>query len=280
MTPRRDLGELLLEEVLADVLQDGQVELAPLVSAAQHAEVDAGVFADEEIHLMRGQIDDRPDEFIDAPRLGQLSEHDQDVALETALWLLQAQGAATWDDSREAFEFVGPYAIVGELRHEPEAAVSVRVDVRGEGTRRAAIYRVRPDLFLTEDVSEVGLHHFVFRSAPSAATWLAGLVDPLSRAKGSAHEQRARTAADLNPNLDQLTARCESSALVFYGARSPDGSSAQRAFTCYSGNDGVYVLWGWQSASSGEAVLYRLGPGDLIGFCLGFLARLEGDGAP
>lgn len=274
MTPRRDVAPLLLEEVLPDMPHDGQVELTPLVSASQRTEVDAGIFADEEIHLMRGRADDRPDGFIDAPRLAQLSEHDQDVALETALWLLQAQGSATWDEGSEGFRFVGVYAVVGELRHEPEAAISVRVDVREEGTRRAAIYRVCSDLFLTEDVSEVGLHHFVFRSALSGATWLAEMVDPRSRAKGSAQEQRARTSAELSPNPDQLAAACETSALVYYGARSVDSLPAKRAFTCYSGPDGLHVLSGWQGPSDGESVLHRLGPEDLVGFCMAFLSGL------
>lgn len=135
-------------------IPEGPSDLQPLARAVQRADVDAGIFADEEVHIMTGRADDRPEAFIDAPRLAKLDEHDQDIALETAFWLLQAQGVATWDAALSQFKIVGVYAVVGELRQESEVAISVRVDERDEGTRRSAIYRVRPDLYLFEDVSD------------------------------------------------------------------------------------------------------------------------------
>lgn len=232
MRPRQP-PVVAFEEVLPELPQGGTVELTPLLRAVQRADVDVGIFADEEVHLLRDRVDDQPDEFVDAPRLARLSEHDQDVALETALWLLQAQQAATWDDARQAFRFDGVYAVVGEFRYGAEAAVSVRTDVRQMGTSRAATYRVRPDLFLTEDVSETGLHHFMLRSHQRAAAWLADRVDPGHRADRSGPEQIAEHPDQLEPRPDRLAETCETSALVYYGARGDDGTAGQRSFTCY-----------------------------------------------
>ena len=75
---RRGYPVVLFEEVMVDI-PEGPTELGPLVAAVGRADVDAGIFADEEVHIMTGRADDRPEAFIDAPRLAELSEHDQDI---------------------------------------------------------------------------------------------------------------------------------------------------------------------------------------------------------
>lgn len=270
---------MLLEEVLGEI-PAAPMDLEPLVRAAQRADVDAGLFADEEVHIMTGRADDRPDPFIDAPRLGELSEHDQDLAIETAFWLLQAQGAATWDPERSQFRILGPYSVVGELRQECEASASVRVDVRDEGTGRAAVHRVRPDLFLFEDVSDTGLHHFVFHSLERAATRLAAAVDPLGCAAGTGRPQSVADMGQLDPHPDALAASARTSALSYLGARGAGASGSRRSFTCYGGPDGAWILHGWQTPSEAHVVLQRLGPVDLATWCRTFLSRsLESDPA-
>lgn len=269
---RRVYPVVLFEEVMGDI-PEGPTELRPLVAAVGRADVDAGIFADEEVHIMTGRADDRPEAFIDAPRLAELSEHDQDIAIETAFWLLQAQGVATWDPEREQFRILGVYAVVGDLRQECEAAVSVRVDVRDEATRRAAIYRVRPDLYLFEDVSDTGLHHFVFHSLVRAAGRLAASVDPYGCADGTGRRQSVVAEKDLDPHPDQLVASARTSALTYLGARGGNAPGPGRSFTCYGRADGAWVLSGWERTGDGHVELQRLGRDDLVEWCRRFISR-------
>ncbi len=262
---------LLIEEVLDDLT--GLIDLTPLVEAVKEADVDVGMLTDEEVHWIGPDPDRKPEEFIDAPRLSQLTSDHQEIALETALWMLQARGDATYDPTTDTLRLEGVHAILADLRNRPEAAVSVRVDVRGEGMRRAAIYRVRPDLFLSEEVSDSGLHHFVLRSPVRQAAWLAAAIDPHHHVTtDSSSPQTASSLEGLDPNPDELAQRCDSAAFVFYGERGPDGQSSQRAFTAYSSTGGVHILTGRESANRGSASLQRLGRGDLLGFCAAFLA--------
>lgn len=62
---RRGYPVVLFEEVMGDI-PEGPTELRPLVAAVGRADVDAGIFADEEVHIMTGRADDRPEAFIDA----------------------------------------------------------------------------------------------------------------------------------------------------------------------------------------------------------------------
>ncbi len=275
MVKRRSYPVVLFEEVMGDI-PEGPSDLQPLARAVQRADVDAGIFADEEVHIMTGRADDRPEAFIDAPRLAKLDEHDQDIALETAFWLLQAQGVATWDAALSQFKIVGVYAVVGELRQESEVAISVRVDERDEGTRRSAIYRVRPDLYLFEDVSDTGLHHFVFHSSERAGGRLAAAVDPEGCADRTGKPQSAPALSALDPHPDQLAASARTSAFTYLGARGGDASAARRSFTCYGGPKGSWVLSGWEGPNDGHVALQRLGPGDLAAWCRSFISRSVG----
>jgi hypothetical protein len=260
-----------LEEVLE--IGDGEIDLAPLVARAAEVDVDGGVFADEEIHWMSGDADASPDPFLDAPRLGALPAREQDVALETAFWILSAQGAIAHGPEGDP-ELVGTHAVLGELRTESEAAASVRIDTRDEGVRRVALYRVREDLFLCEVVEEAGgLHHFTFRSADRQAAWLAGAIDPGGRADRTEEPQQAGGLEGLDPHPDVLAERCEVAALVTLGERGPSGPGPLRAFTSYSGPESVHVQTGWRADGEGRVAMQRLSREDLVGFCAAFLGR-------
>lgn len=259
-----DYPKALFEEVYPD-LSEGIDDIMPLVRAGQDFDVDAGIFADEELHLMRDRLGQPPKAFIDAPRLARLSEHDQEVALETALWLLQAQGAATWTDGRQQFELMGVYGVMGTLRDEAEAAVTVLVEARDPETKQAAAHRIRADLFLVEDVSDVGLHHFVFRSPERAAAWLAATIDPKRRAEKGGPERRARDGEKLDPHPDQLAASSDTRAVIQYTERGSVDPPIESSFTCYAGSGGVHMLTGAHPGS--EVVLRRLGPVDLVAEC-------------
>jgi hypothetical protein len=260
-----------IEDVLD--LGDGEIDLTPLVARAAEVDIDAGMFADEEIHWMSGGADATPDPFLDAPRLGLLPTREQDVALETAFWMLSAQGAIVHDADGEP-ELAGLYAVIGELRTESEAAVSVRIDTRAAGVQRLALYRIRHDLFLCEIVEEAGgLHHFTFRSTDRQVRWLAAVLDPGGRADTTGEPQQARELDELDPHPDALAERCEVAAHVTLGERGPEGPGPLRAFTSYSGPDGVVVQTGWRAGEESAVALQRLGPEDLLGFLAGFLSR-------
>ncbi|MGH8909212.1 MAG: hypothetical protein ACRD0K_22640 [Egibacteraceae bacterium] len=261
---------VMLEDVLTDL--SGLTDVRPLVNAVNRADVDAGVLTDEEVHWIGPNPDGAPRKFIDAPRLAQLSAREQQVAMETALWIMQARGEVFYDADADALRFEGLHALLGDLRENPEAAVSVRVDVRDEGVQRAAIYRIRPDLFLCEDVSEVGLHHFTFRSAARQAAWLAAAADPNGHASHTGSPQSAADVNGLDPHPDRLAATCQTAALVLCGSRSLHGRTPQRTFTAYSGPDGVHVLTGWKTATDGQVVMQQLSRQDLIDFCAAFLS--------
>lgn len=263
---------VLLEAVLSDLT--GPNDITALVLAVNGADVDAGILTDEEVHWIGGDPDADPDEFLDAPRLARLTPDEQQIALETTLWMLQARGEAIYDPTTDLLRLEGVHAVLGDLRGSPEAAISVRVDVRGEGTRRAAIYRIRPDLFMTEEVEDAGLHHFVLRSPARQAAWLAVAVDPHGHA-GDDSDPQPQTATDLNgldPHPDRLAERCETASLVCSGSRTPDERTAQRTFTAYSGPDGVHILTGWRTDTDAQAALQRLSRRDLIEFCAAFLS--------
>ncbi|MDP8927497.1 MAG: hypothetical protein M3O70_02690 [Actinomycetota bacterium] len=254
-------------------------DLQPLVRAVGSGDVDAGILSDEEVHWIGPDPTAPPDGFIDAPRLAGLSSHDQQVALQAALLILQARGDVLYERDEDVYKAVGGHALLSHVRNAPQAAASVRVDTRGQGTTRAAVYRVRSDLFLVEEVAEAGLHHFVFRSAPRTARWLAATVDPHGRAGPIGPALTAANVDDLDPHPQYLADTCETSAFVYYDSRHSDGHSAQRSFTCYAGTDGVYVLAGWQTPSDGQVTLQLLPAGDLLGFCAAFLSP-SGDTAP
>jgi hypothetical protein len=153
------------------------------------------------------------------------------------------------------------------------AAASVRVDVRDVGVQRAAIYRVRHDLFLCETVEEAGgLHHFTFRSDLRQAAWLAAWIDRESRADRTEEPLTPARLADLDPHPDALAQRCEVAAFVSLAERGADGTGPMRACTAYSGTDGVWVQTGWAAEDAGAVAMQRLSPDDLVAFLAAFLA--------
>lgn len=259
-------GVQLLEDVLPDLT--GTVDLVDLARAAEQADIDAGVLTDEEVHWLSPDPDAEPDGFLDAPRLAKLPPAARQVALETALWMLRARGEIEYDPSTDRLRIDGTLALLGELRNRPEAAVSLRVDERGTGTHRAGIYRVRHELFLTEEVADTGLHRFVFRSPARQACWLASAVDREQRATSTSGP--CRTVATLDATGHDLAARSEVVSFAYAGIRTSGGRHAEHVFSAYSGPDGVHVLSRGQP--EGEATLQRLSGTDLQAFCGQFLA--------
>lgn len=159
---------------------------------------------------------------------------------------------------------------MADVRWDSEAVVRVRADVRGEGIVRAAVYRARPELFLTEEVFDEGLHRFTFRGTATQAAWLAAFVDPGTRARRTEPARTAARIQGLDVTADQLAQSSEVSALAVWTAAGDQ--QARRSFTAYSGTAGLQVLHGWQLPNIGDVCLQRLGPRDLVAFCAAFLA--------
>jgi hypothetical protein len=250
-------------------LAGAEVPIEPLVRAATDADVDAGVLSDEELYLLSPEPEAEPDPHFDAPRLAGLSAEQREVALASAVWVLRAHQLVRPTDSGE-LGFVGLTAVVGDVRANAEAAVRVRVDVRGEGSGRAVLYRARPDLFLTQQVGDEGLHRFTFRGAQAQARWLAAFVDPGAHARRTEPGRTAVRLDDLGITSEQLAAASASSALAV--SLDADDPAPRRCFNAYGGADGLRVLHGWQRADDGDVRLQFLGPGDLVAFCAAFLA--------
>lgn len=272
-TPSAPPDAVPLEEVVN--LSDELIDILPLVQRVSDADVDAGIFADEEIHWMSADADASPDPFIDAPRLGLLPARDQDIALQSAFWMLMAQGAIVRSVDGEP-ELAGIYAFIGDLRASSEAAASVRIDIRDGGVHRLGLYRVRADLFLCEEVEESsGLHHFTFRSPGRQARWLAAALDAGGHADRTEEPLQAAGIDDLVPHPDTLAEHCHAAGLVTLAERDAVSRGALRAFTAYSGPDGLYVQTGWKAADDGAVAMQRLSPADFAGFCAAFLAAPE-----
>lgn len=258
-----------------DLSGQAPVDVAPLVAAVASSDVELGTFTDEELHWAAPDTDATPEAFIDAPRLARMDPKAQDVALATAMWMLQARGDAAWDG--QAVRLRGVHAMLGQVRHEAQASASVDVQVRdGEGSR-AAVYRVRPDLFVVEYVAPEGLHWLVCCSPQRAAARLASLVDPEQVARDTGPAQTAAEPDRLSPQPDALADAATTAAFVLLGEVSPDGEPAQRAMTVYGTGDGLFVYQGVDDGLSGATVgCQRLGPADLVAYCRAFLAPAAG----
>ena len=226
---------------LVDVGGRGPIDLGPVREVAAGADVLVAVLTDEELHWL-GDPDQPPRAFLDAPRLASLAPGDQQVALETALWIMTARGEFAWREGPS--QAYGVHAIVGNLRRAALSAAIVRTDRRGQGTRLSARYEAGPDLLLVEDVEDTGLHRFVFRSIARDAGALAAALDPHRRATSAAAPQTARTVADLSPSPDDLARTCEASSLLYHAHLTGPEQVAARALTVYSDAQGVWALAG------------------------------------
>jgi len=254
---------------VADVLDlrdEGRIDLAPVVAATQEADVDVGVLTDEEVHWLTG-VDAVPRARLDAPRLGALDPERQIEALDLVMLVLLARGDVT--RSPDGLRVHGRHALIAELREGSRAATSVQVDIRGEGSRWSAIYRVSPELFLFEDVLPEGLHRFLLCSPQRQAALLARTVDPRAAAASTSTAQHADSVDGLVPHPGELVARSQTSAIALLGVPGDDGSVRATAFTAYGDGDGLWLLQVAPERSA--AALQTLSPDDLVAYCSAFL---------
>jgi hypothetical protein len=242
--PPRRLDELV------DLSTDGPIPLDPVLAAVGEGDVACGVLTDEEVHWLSSDPDAAPRRYLDAPRLGALGEPAQDAALDAVLVLLLARGEAEQRD--DGVRLRGLHAVLGDLRSEALVATVARTDVRGEGSRWAALYAVRQDLYLHEEALEAGVHSFVLCAPARAAVLLAHAADPLGRARWTGEPQQAPSLQDLVPPPDDLVTTSDTSTTVYSGRPVGGGELAATVFTAYGGEQGLVVVQARPDAAVGD----------------------------
>lgn len=257
---------------LVDVGGRGPIELGPVREAAAGADVLVAVLTDEELHWL-GDPDAAPRAFLDAPRLALLGRAEQQVALETALWIMTARGEFAWREGPS--QAYGVHAIVGNIRRAAPSVAIVRTDRRERGTRLSARYEAGADLLLVEDVGDDGLHRFLFRSLARDAGALAAQLDPHRRATATSEQQTAPTTADLDPDPDDMVRTCEASSLLYHAHLTGPERISARALTVYSGARGAWALAGRHPADDqpGQVAWQQLDAPALRALLGGFLRR-------
>lgn len=224
---------VLLEDVVN--LWAPDIDLAPVVAAAQTARVDAGFLTDEELYLASPRFGTPPDPFPDAPRLTRDTPAERDAALAAVSRMMQAHGHLVFrPDLGDSWEVRGATAVLTDLRAEC-ARVTVRVDDREQGIDIAVFYVIRPDLSLVETVNpDGGMHGFHFTDPSSAVRLLAGYLDRRGRARVTETAQVESRVTDLQPTPDDLLAGCETSARAVFAVADDRGDRHdQRSVTAY-----------------------------------------------
>jgi hypothetical protein len=256
---------------VVDLTSPDEATLPALEAAVEEHDVSVGDATDEEVHWLRPDADTTPDPHLDAPRLARLPEGEQRAALDAVLVLLAARGDAEVTPDG-GVRWHGRHALLSALRYGAEAAASLRIDGPSEEPGRAAIYRITPRLFLTEEVDEpTGTHRFVLRSPTRQAAWVAAASDPAETATDTSVPERTDAPGAWRERIDGLARAARTTALLQV-ASAPQLEEPPRTLTFLGCADGLWVLQGYGDDANGQASLQRLGPTDLGSLCLAALA--------
>lgn len=238
-------GPVALGE-LVDLTDPTTWSLEALVQATtDHGLVDAGVLTDEALHLAADRVDEAPEPGVLFPVLAGYTAAEREVACAAALRALVAGGDVVVDDHDEVC-LAGRLRLLIELRGRFDLVHTVVVDVAGEGTLQARLYRLRADCFLTEEIADDGLHAFALRSLAAQAAWLAGAVDPTGCAASAGEAVTAETVDQLDPGPEQLAAGARSTTALAAIHRPPTGEAradvAVGALSAYGRADGLWLV--------------------------------------
>lgn len=264
---------------LADlVADDGDLDLATLPDHLADGPLEVGVLTDEELHWFGPDPDAAPDPEVDAPRLGRLDAEAQQVALDTALWMLQARGELVLEDDRPGEVLrLGVRALGVALRSSASARCTVTV-TRDGTAERAVVWWLPGVGTLAETVSAAGLHHLVLRHPDDQARWLAGLLGPCVDASGPV--QRVADPAQLSPPLDELRrgVRTELRCVLAVRDAAPDAAGRVRILHVLTTDDGTWALRQHADTTGAEQVVLEPLVGDEVAPLLG--AFLDPTAAP
>lgn len=254
----------LTDPVGVEELLDGRAELAvrDLARTARDHDVVLGEFVDEELLLCGKDPDALPDPHW-TPRQQRYSEEGRAAAREAVLLLLECHGFLDPATEPGAPALVPPHSIVAQSYDGAIAALTWRVDVRGEGTAVGGAFLLPGDLALHDDIDEAtGQHILVIRTREREAVHVAGMLDPTSATQQTRQPIVATTAEDLRPRPEDLLAAARTSSLLARVARVPGGGEEQ-AVTTYGTDDGLWVLQG-RSGPEPVAVLQLVDDRDLV----------------
>jgi hypothetical protein len=258
------IERIAVEEVALDLTTqvvdlDLDAILTDIERVIDEADLDVGLFTDEEIHLL-GRDDEPGDDDLDAPRLGQLPPGARRTAVEAVAHVLLARGDLHLLGEGEVVAS-GRAALVATLRGAPLGVARLRVDVRGEGEPiRAALFHVSERAVMLEQVDGAGIHHLILTAPGRAAAWLLRQVAPGSLVSEDLAASRSAQLADLDLDVEALAGRAARSAVVVV-ARATRTGLEERTQTVYLADDRLTVLEGWRAAEDGEHVVQRLGEG-------------------
>lgn len=254
----RSIEPVRIEDVL-DVT--GPVAPAQLDRAVADADLDVGMFTDEELHWLTDR-DEVYDDPIEAPRLRDLLPGEQKAALDAALWMMFARGDVG-EDEDGGFYPAGRHGLLPELREGSSGVARVEISLPDDEPAFGALYLVGPSSVMVEEVSPLGLHDFMITTPARAATILLAWVAP-EGVTGSTGEPRTAGAVEQLPELDGLSTAASRSVRVMTGR--PDGEVfAGTLSTLYLLDDGLHLLSGWTGPDGGgEVTLQRLGEQDAI----------------
>jgi len=254
----------LTDPVSIEELLDGRQELGvrALADAARDHDVVLGEFVDEELLLCGADPDAAPDRHW-TPRQHAYSEPQRTAAREAVLLLLESHGFVEPGNGSQAPALLPPHSIVAQAFSGAIAALTWRVDVRGEGTAVGGAFLLPGDLALHDDIDEAtGQHVLVIRPRTREAVHVAGMLDPSTTTRATLPPVVAATVDQLRPRPDDLLASAATSSLVARVARAPGGGEEQ-AVTTYGTGDGLWVLQGRRGPEP-VAVLQQVSDDDLV----------------
>lgn len=255
------MAERPIEPVRTEDVLDvtGEVTREQIDRAVADADLDVGVFTDEELHWLADR-DEVYDDPIEAPRLRELSPGERKAALDAALWMMFARGDVGEGDDGEFYP-TGRHGLLPELREESSGVARVEISLPDDEPEFGALYTVGLSAVMVEEVSPLGLHNFTITTPARAATILLALVAP-DGVPGDTEEPRKARAIEEFSELSALVADASRSVRVMTGR--PDGEVfAGTLSTLYLLEDGLYLLSGWTGpGDGGEVTLQRIGESD------------------
>lgn len=250
-----------LYEVLGD---REQIRIGRLIKIAKRHDIVIGEHLDEEL-LLCGEDPD-PEEEPDPhwmPYLARMDAPSRIVAVETTARHLDSLGAVELGDTPGEVYLLPPHSLIAHAFRSAVAAVTWRVQSRGEADASGSALLMPGGLVLHDDIDrDMGQHVLVLRSAEREASHVASWIDPKATTRQTEPAIVAASPEELQPSPSELAARARTSTIVARVARTPGGGT-ESAVTAYGTDEGLWLLQGRKGAEP-VATLQLVGEADLF----------------
>lgn len=250
-----------LHEVLGD---RDQIRIGRLISVAKRRDIVIGEHLDEEL-LLCGEDPD-PEKEPDPhwmPHLARMDARARSVAIETTARHLESLGAVELGQNPGEVFLLPPHSLIAHALRSAVAALTWRVQSRGEADASGSALLMPGGLVLHDDIDrDMGQHVLVLRSSEREAAHLAGWIDPKGMTKQTEPPIVAATPEELRPSPDELAGRARTSTVVGRVARTAEGGTEQ-AVTAYGTDEGLWLLQGRKGAEP-VATLQLVSDADLL----------------